>query len=353
MRIVLVPFALLLFAGCGAPPPAAQAPPPPLVEVASAERSAIERTVRLLGRTTAVDAVTITTKATGTVAELGFTSGQQVTKGQMLVRLDAAREEAAVRSATGDRDKAAKELENRQPLLAKGLVSQDEIDRLAAELAAKEGSLAVAQAQLADRTVLAPFAGRIGIRRVSIGTLVPPGTAVAPLVSEDPIQVEFSVPEVHLAALKTGLPVRAIAPAWPGRVFSGTIAAIDPVADPGTRSVSCQAVVPNPDRALSPGMSLAVDLVLERVADAVVAPEGALVRQGELAWIWRVDAGPQGPTAKRVAVRTGVRQPGRVQILDGIKAGDAVIVQGLQQVRDGAPVRLPQPAASTTAAPAR
>jgi membrane fusion protein (multidrug efflux system) len=316
--------------------------PPPLVGVAVAEQGPIEQVVRLIGQSAAVDGVTLTTKAAGIIAAIEFQNGAEVQAGQVLVRLDSAREEAQVRQAQGERDLVQAELANRLPLLEQGLVRPDEITRLKAGLEAREGGLASARAALSERTVVAPFSGRIGIRRVSVGALVTPGTAIAPLVKEDPVQVEFSVPETAIAGLKPGLVVRATTPAWPGRVFTGAVTAVDPQASETTRSVGAIAIIPNPDRALRPGLALTVELVVQRIADAVRVPEGALVRQGDAAFVWVVADAGKGAVARRVPVQTGVRSPGQVQIVSGVAAGAQVVVEGLQRVRDGAPVRLPE-----------
>lgn len=345
MRPATVLFAVLVLAACGKPAGGGQAKGPPAaiqVEVATAALAPVERSVRLLGQSDAVDAVTVSSKAGGIVQEIAFASGAQVEAGQVLLRLDSAREMAAVREATGERDKAARELDNRRPLLAQGLVSADEIGRLEAELAAKEGKLAAAQAALAERTVTAPFAGSIGIRRVSVGAYLAPGAPIAPLARLDPLQVAFAVPEVHLAGLRPGLVVRATTPAWPGRVFSGNVTAFDPGADQASRSLAAVAVLPNPDRALKPGMALTVELVVETIADAVTVPERAVVLQGGQAAVWTVADGK----AKRLPVVLGVRQPGTVQVLEGVTAGVPVVVQGLQMLRDGAPVQIRDPAAA-------
>lgn len=343
LRAALI--ACLVLGACGAPAKSKPESQPALVDVATASAQPVERVVRLLGQASAVDGIVLSSKASGLVTEIAFQNGSEVTAGQVLLRLDSAREAAAAREARGELDKAAKELANRKPLLDRSLVSQDEIDRLAAEVAAKQGALELAEATLADRTVLAPFSGSIGIRRIGVGSLVAPGTPIAPLARLDPMQVSFAVPEVHLAVLKPGLTVRATSPAYPGRSFTGTITAIDPGADESSRAVGAVALVPNQDRALRPGMALTVELVTERSEQAVTVPEVAVVMQGGTAFVWSVVDGK----AVRTRVTTGVRMPGAVQILDGLVAGVPVVVQGLQGVRDGQPVQIRESA--KTAAP--
>ncbi len=327
----------LLLTGCG--PPAQGKPPqqqPVLVDVVPATEQPVDRVVRLLGQASAVDGIVVASKAAGLVTEILFQNGSEVEAGQLLLRLDSARESAAAREARAEFDKARRELENRKPLLDRNLVSQDEIDRLASEAAAKQGAMELAEASLADRTVVAPFAGSIGIRRVGVGSLVAPGTPIVQLARLDPMQVAFAVPEVYLAALKPGLAVRTSSPAWPGRVFTGTVTALDPGADESSRAVGAVALLPNHDHALRPGMALTVELVTKRFEHAVTVPEEAVVMQGDEAFVWRITDGK----SMRTPVTTGVRMPGRVQIVDGIQPGDEVVVQGLQMVRDGQPVRV-------------
>src|SRR5262249_45234169 len=132
-----------------------------------------------------------------------------------------------------------------------------------------EARVAEAQARLDDRRIFAPFAGRLGLRQVSLGALVTPGAVITTLTRMSPLKLTFSVPERELARLKPKLAVRARTPAFPTREFAGEVAVIDPVLDAATHAVTVQALFPNADESLRPGLSLDVELVAERLEQAV------------------------------------------------------------------------------------
>jgi membrane fusion protein (multidrug efflux system) len=335
--------------GCGKAPQAAGAPPampPALVEVEAAAVGPLDLTIPAIGRLGAVDSVSLTAKAAGIVTALKVEDGAVVQQGSLLIELDTAEAAAALREAQAVRDNATLELNRSQPLAASGIVDASKLDLLRSNLAIAEARVAEAQARLDDRRIFSPFAGRLGLRQVSLGALVTPGAVITTLTRMSPLKLTFSVPERELARLKTRLAVRAHTPAFPSREFSGEVAAIDPVIDPATHAVAVQALFPNPDEALKPGLSLDIELVAERIEQAVTVPERAVVLQGDQAAVFVVDqSGPQ-PVAKRTAVRVGVRRAGRVQIAEGLAAGTAVVVEGMS-VRDGAPVS-PKPSTPTS-----
>jgi membrane fusion protein (multidrug efflux system) len=200
--------------------------------------------------------------------------------------------------------------------------------------------------------IRAPFDGRVGLRRVSVGTLISPGTVITTLDDTRVIKLDFSVPENALATVREGLTVRASAPAFPGRSFSGRVASIDSRVDVNTRSVMVRALLANEDGALKPGMFLSVALANDE-RDALVIPEEALTPEAERQYVFVVADGK----AERREVRIGGRRPGSVEILAGLNTGEQVIVEGTQKVRDGGAVQAsersienPPPAAVDAAA---
>lgn len=350
--LLLVLATAIALTGCGKKAEgagAAKSQPPPTVEVEAARAGALEMTLVTSGELTALDRVALSPRVTGTVGMLRIEDGAAVEKGALLVELDTAEATADLREASALRDQAGLELKRAQPLAEAGMVDASRLDQLRAAVAVAEARVAAAQARLDERRIFAPFAGRLGLRQVSVGAFVAPGATIATLTRLSPLKVSFSVPESELARLKPGLAVRGRTPAFGGRAFDGTIAAIDPVIDPATRQVAVQALLPNADEVLRPGMSMAVEIVVQTLADAVTVPERAVVLQGGQASVFAVDRGESGTVAKRVTVSLGSRRDGRVHIAEGLAAGRAVVIEGLQVVRDGAPVALREPA--TAAAP--
>jgi membrane fusion protein (multidrug efflux system) len=180
------------------------------------------------------------------------------------------------------------------------------------------------------------------LRRVSVGTLISPGDVITTLDDTSVIKLDFSVPENFVASLREGLAVRATAPAFPGRTFTGKVASIDSRVDMNTRSVTVRALLSNEDGALKAGMFLSVALANDE-REALVIPEEALTPEAERQFVFVVNDG----TAQRREVRIGGRRPGSVEIVAGLDAGDQVIVEGTQKVRDGAPVRSSERVADT------
>ena len=182
---------------------------------------------------------------------------------------------------------------------------------------------------------------------MSVGTLISPGDVITTLDDTSVIKLDFSVPEHFLATLREGLAVRASAPAFPGRTFAGKVASIDSRVDMNTRSVTVRALLANEDGALRPGMFLNVSLANDE-REALMIPEQALTPEAERQYVFVVSDGK----AERREVRIGGRSPGSVEVLAGLTAGERVIVEGTQKVRDGAPVRATEIAAEVPPAAA-
>lgn len=350
----LVALAVLALAGCGggAGPgaggpagqggPGAGGPPPVAVTLISAERGPLDIAVAMVGTVRAVDQVVLTSRAAGQVKAIHFTDGARVAAGTLLVELDADAERAAVQEAQTRRDDAEREATLATKLIEQGVGTADRVDALKARLAQAEAALAAAKARLDDLAIRAPFAGRLGLRQVSVGTLVAPGTAVATLATTDPVRVQFGVPERYVARVRTGMTIEAASAAHPGRTFTGTVQAFEAAIDPGTRTLAALAELPNGDEALTIGQSLDVHLLIERLPEAVTVPEEAVVLSGRQAQVWLA---VEGKAVLR-PITIGQRRSGRVQVLDGLQGGEQVVTRGVQWLRDGAPVN----AAEATAA---
>jgi membrane fusion protein (multidrug efflux system) len=182
----------------------------------------------------------------------------------------------------------------------------------------------------------APFAGRVGLRRVSLGSLVGPATVITTLDDTRTIKLDFDVPETALSHLATGLKVVAHSAAWPDVSFEGTVESIDTRVDPISRTLTVRALVPNAEYLLRPGMFLRVELLRHDVT-ALMVPEQAIVPEQSRQFVFVVGEG--GMVAKR-QVRIGRRRPGQVEVVDGVAAGEDVVVEGTQKAQDGARVQI-------------
>jgi len=319
-------------AGGGGPPAGgARNSAPAAVTLAPVRALRISQKLEALGNARANESVDISTKTSNIVTEVTFRDGQRVKRGQVLVQLDSAQARADVAAAQAAVTESETLYNRSRELLNTQALSKSSFDQLEATLKANRARLAAANARLEDTVIRAPFSGRVGLRRVSVGTLVSPGDVITTLDDTSVIKLDFSVPENFLASLREGLSIRATAPAFPGRSFAGSVASIDSRVDMTTRSVTVRALLANDDGALKPGMFLNVILANDE-REALVIPEEALSPEAERQYVYVVTDGK----VSRREVRIGGRQPGTVEILTGLSAGERVIVEGTQKVRDGA-----------------
>ena len=292
--------------------------------------------VESIGTVRAREAVTITGKIVGIVTHIRFTEGQKVQAGETLVELDSGAVSAELDQARALLDDARNQLVRGRGLQAGQTIAAQRLDTLEALARQAEGRVRQAEAKLEELRVTAPFSGRVGLRQVSLGALIQPGTAITTLDDVSRVRVEFSVPEVYLARVQLGRQVEARSIAYGDRRFSGQVAIIDTRIDPATRSVRVISEFDNADEALRPGLFLNVEMVLEERPTALLIPEEAIDPVGDRAFVYVIRDG----RAKRQEVKLGLRLPGEVEIREGVAAGEPVVVRGIQRLRPDAPVRI-------------
>lgn len=315
---------------------AAQGRPAPGVIVAQAEIRPFPLSAEALGNARANESIDIRPKITATLTEILFEEGQEVQAGDVLVKLDnleqvadLAAAQAALVDSEASYNRSSELFKNN--VVAKSQLLQDEARKIA-----DEAMVSVAQKRLADTIVRAPFAGRIGLRRVSIGSLLGPGTVITTLDDTHVIKVDFDLPEIYLSRLEPGLKVLANSAAYPDHVFEGEVSSVDTRVDPVSRTVRVRSIMQNPDGHLRPGMFLTVKL-LKQTVESLVVPERALIPERSIQYVLVV--GDNKIVEKRV-VQIGRRRPGDVEILSGLSEGEMVIVDGVQKARDGQAVSI-------------
>jgi membrane fusion protein (multidrug efflux system) len=305
-------------------------------------------TLDALGTAAAKESVTITAKVSEKVEQVHFDSGDTVEAGKVLVTLSDRAQSAGVGEAAADYAEAQKTYERIQELAKQQLVAATQLDMQRANRDAARARLEAQKATVGDRVIVAPFAGVLGLRQVSPGSLVTPGTVITTLDDVSMIKLDFSVPERSLGALSVGASVRATSDAFPGEIFEGRITSIGSRVDPSTRALAARAEFANPQRRLRPGMLLQVQLE-QGSRQALQVPELALDQLGEQAFLYKV----VGDKVEHVPVKIGARRPGWVEILGGVQAGDRVVVEGIVKLKDGAKIVEAGPAAGAGEAPAR
>ncbi len=302
--------------------------------------------LRALGTARAHESVTLTAKVSEIVQDIHFESGQQVAKGQLLLTLKGDAQQAALAQAEATYLEADQLYRRQNELAQQQLISRSALDTQRAIRNAAEGRVRQMRADIGDRTVRAPFAGVLGIRQVSPGSLITPTTVIATLDDIAHMYVDFQVPEVELAAVHVGDRVTGSASAWPGETFEGKVSTVDARVDEQTRAVTVRADFPNPGNRLRPGMLIDVEMY-QPARQALVIPEIAVNQVGSESSVFRVKP---DTSVERVPVTLGVRRSGLVEVRSGLEDGDRIVVDGTGKLRPGLKVAEGDAAAKQDAA---
>jgi membrane fusion protein (multidrug efflux system) len=288
-----------------------------------------------LGTAHAAESIQVTSRISSVVSRINFTEGQEVTTGQLLVELDSKEIRADLAVAEASLQQSRSQFERSRQLADTRVISQSQIEELEANMKVNEAQVQAARARLDNAFVRAPFAGMLGLRRISLGDLVGPDTLITTLDDTRSIRLEFTVPENFLAEIRKEMPIAATSVVYPGKPFDGTVSSIDSRVDPVTRSVTVIARIPNVERLLKPGMFLTVALERARRQVLMVPEEALSPRQGKQ-FVFLVQDG----RAVEREVQIGARSPGLVEVRTGLAAGDVIVTEGIQRLRDGVPLQV-------------
>jgi membrane fusion protein (multidrug efflux system) len=313
------------------------------VEVARAEAMTLTDDVQAVGSLKSSQGVMLRPEVSGRIARLGFSEGQRVRRGQLLVQLDDTLQQAQLKQAEAQASIARTNLQRSRELLAQNFVSQSAVDQNAASLQVAEAQVSLAQAQLARMRVLAPFDGTAGLKQVDVGDYVKDGADIVNIEDLTALTVQFAVPERYIDRLRAGQPVDVAVDALPGRSFKGRVQAVDSQVDADGRALQVLAQVDNPGALLKPGMFARPRVIFSVREGAVLVPEEALVPLGAQQFVFKVVDGPDGQKlSQRLEAKIGLRLPGKVEIVEGLQAGDVVATAGQTRLLRGdrLPVRV-------------
>lgn len=324
-------------AGAGAPGRA------PAVEVARVESMRLTDDAQAVGSLRSRQGVMLRPEVSGRVSLLNFRDGQPVKRGQLLVQLDDQLPRAQLQQAQAELSIAQANHKRNQELVGQGFISQRSVDESAANVQVAQAKMALAQATVARLRIVAPFDGVTGIRSVNVGDYLKDGADIVNIEDLAAIFVDFRLPERLQTKVRQGQPAMVEIDALPGRKYVATVQAIDPLVDANGRSIGVRACIDNRRLELRPGMFARITAVFGERDNALVIPEEAIVPQGGRVSVIKLVDGPDQDTriAQRVDVKLGIRRPGRVEVVEGLQAGDTVVTAGQQRVqKDGMPVRV-------------
>jgi membrane fusion protein (multidrug efflux system) len=312
------------------------------VEVGRVHVVALQDETQAVGTLRSRQGVMLRPEVSGRISRLGFADGQRVRRGQLLVQLDDSLQRAQLLQAKAQASIARTNLQRNRELMAQNFVSQSAADQSAAALEVAEAQVALAQAQLTRMSIVSPFDGLAGIRVVNVGDYVKDGADLVNVEDVSAMVVDFRLPEGVISRLKAGQVVDLNLDGLPGRSFKGKVEAVDSQLDANGRSLLVRARVDNPESLLRAGMFARARIVFEVRHQATVVPEEALVPQGGKQYLIKVVDGPAGKVSQRVEARIGLRVPGKVEILEGLAAGDMVVLAGQARLlrADGLPIKV-------------
>jgi membrane fusion protein (multidrug efflux system) len=321
---------------------------PPSVEVAAVTVARLQDDVQAVGTLRSRQSVMLRPEDAGRVAEIAFRDGTRVKRGQVLVRLDDTLEKAQLSQAEAQLSIARANVQRNEELVAQSFVARSVLDESRANLQVAEAQTALARAHLTRMRIAAPFDGVVGITKVDLGDYVKEGADLVNLEDIDALYVDFRLPERLQARVHAGQQATVTVEALPGQPFAAVVQAIDPLVDAEGRSLAVRGCIDNRKQLLRPGMFARVTTILGVRDKALVVPEEAIVPQGAKLYVFKLEPGTNElRMAHRVEVATGLRQPGRVEIVSGLALGDVVITAGQQRVRGDTPVRIAQSAAQS------
>jgi len=305
------------------------------VETATVKVTTLESSVKAIGTLTAEASATLRAEVPGQILAVHFREGEPLERGAKLYSIEATVLEAEVNEARANVNRSESALKRAEGLRAKQLISGTDYDAARANYDVDVARLRSSSAKLAKTVIRAPFSGFVGLRRINIGDYATVGQELVDVVQLDPLRVDFSVPETLLPIVKSGLSVGITVDAYPGEVFPGTVIAVAPKADVEGHSLEVRASLPNEALKLRPGLFVRISISLGANPNAIVIPEQAIWPIGQNKTVYVVNDG----TAMQRIVRIGDRQPGFVEITDGLSAGEVIVTAGQMKLYDGAKVR--------------
>lgn len=313
------------------------APPPETVSTATAKEEKWQDTLSAVGSISAVQGVTITAEIPGTIREIPFESGAVVQQGDVLVKLDISSEEAQLRALEAQVEWAQTNFTRMKSLRAENTVSQAELDQAETSVKQVVANADTVRATIAKKIIRAPFAGRLGIRQVNVGHYLEAAKPIVSLQSLTPVYGDFSLPQQDLARIKTGLQVRVISDAYPGKTFTGALTAINPDLDPVTRSIKLQATFENSEQLLRPGMFARMEVVFPEVKPVLAIPATAVLSApyGDSVYVVEPSTNAAGGLVVRQQFIRVERAKGDfVSVTTGLKPGERVVSSGMFKLRN-------------------
>ncbi|WAF89516.1 efflux RND transporter periplasmic adaptor subunit [Aeromonas hydrophila] len=304
------------------------------IRAQTVSQSLAEPSIKLVSKLAANRSVVISPEVTGRIVKIAVRSGQQVKQGDVLIALDAGKQQAELAEQSASVRDESRKLRDMRRLVARGAITTSELEGQEATVAQSQARADAAKYELSLRTLLAPFDGSVSLIDLSEGALVNSGDTLLHLDELAKLRLDLAVPERYLSLLRPGMAVTATSSAWPDQSFRGVLETLDSRVSNDTQNIKARVIIPNPDGQLRPGMLLNVELSLPPQKMTLI-PAQSVEYAGEQRFVYRLE--PNGKV-KRVPVVLGDTHGEEVWVTEGLKVGDRIVVEGLVNLRDGVSV---------------
>ncbi|MCW9023234.1 MAG: efflux RND transporter periplasmic adaptor subunit [Gammaproteobacteria bacterium] len=320
---------------------AAGAPPPTSVEVSTAHFAQWAPHIPAVGTLTAHQGIDVSNEVEGIVEKIHIASGQQVNAGDLLVTLNDDVEQANLASFKAQEELAQILFKRSKNMWQKKTISESDYDNAYSLLKVAQANVKQTLAQIAKKSIRAPFSGKLGIRHISTGQYLPTGTMLVSLQDHSTLYADFSISEKYLPHIMVGLETRFQVSAYPEQIFAGQVQAIDAKVNEATRNINVRALLENQDGRLHPGMYADINLVLDQPADRIVVPATAIVFSSFGSALFVVEENEEGNMiAQRIQITTGEHRGDLVAVLSGLKGGEKVVQAGVNKLGNNVPVTI-------------
>lgn len=304
------------------------------IRAQTVSQSLAEPSIKLVSKLAANRSVVISPEVTGRIVKIAVRSGQQVKQGDVLIALDAGKQQAELAEQSASVRDESRKLRDMRRLVARGAITTSELEGQEATVAQAQARADAAKYELSLRTLLAPFDGSVSLIDLSEGALVNSGDTLLHLDELAKLRLDLAVPERYLSLLRPGMAVTATSSAWPDQSFRGVLETLDSRVSNDTQNIKARVIIPNPDGQLRPGMLLNVELSLPPQKMTLI-PAQSVEYAGEQRFVYRLESNGK---VKRVPVVLGDTHGEEVWVTEGLKVGDRIVVEGLVNLRDGVSV---------------
>lgn len=315
-------------------------PPPPVIAATRVQREQWKSAITAVGSLEPVAGVEVSSEVDGKIKAIHFNSGHSVKRGELLLELDDSTDIAELKGLQASQQLEQAKFARSQRLIERNFISKSDFDLNKATLDEAKAAVAAKKATIDKKLIYAPFSGRLGIRLVNVGQYLAAGDSIVPLQQLQPIYADFNVPEQQLANLYINQPITIVVEAYPDKIFTGSITAMNSGIDKATRTVKLRATLDNTGELLRPGMFADVQVMLKEDKSVLTVPDTAITYNPYGDSVFALVSGKQGYIAQLRQVITGGTREGRVEIVKGLSENEQIVSAGQVKLRNGMAVAL-------------